>query len=110
MTRKKKGANLTYYWCPTLNNTSWDENMPCDVDVHKITDKKSGGGKKEEEELKKKLLIATRGHDFTGEDKKFQEKYNQQSYGMFESQPNKKNNTDCVQTLSHFNWFGLKKN
>lgn len=80
MTRKKKGANLTYYWCPTLKTTSWDENMPCDVDIHKILDNKSGGGKKEEEELRKKLLIATKSHDNDPMDgERFQRKMNELS-------------------------------
>ena len=80
MTRKKKGANLTYYWCPTLKTTSWDENMLCDTGVHKITDNKSGGGKKEEEELRKKLLIATKSQiEDPMEGERFQREMNELS-------------------------------
>ena len=102
MTRKKKGSNLEYYWCPTLKTTSWDKKMPCDVDVHKITDNKSGGGKKEEEELRKNMRMGF-------EDKKFQEKMNLASFGMFPSSPKKKENKDLVQKLKNFTLFNSKK-
>lgn len=86
MTRKKKGANLEYYWCPTLKTTSWDKKMPCDVDVHKITDNKSGGGKKEEEELRKKLLIVTKPHgDDPIDGERFQKKMNLAAQGKFDT-------------------------
>jgi hypothetical protein len=42
----KGGDPLTYYWCPSLNITSFDKDMPCDTDVHKIKGKVIKGGKK----------------------------------------------------------------
>lgn len=86
MTRKKKGANLTYYWCPTLKTTSWDENMPCDVDVHKITDNKSGGMKKEDEELLKKWVVVNKSHnDDQVSNESFQKKMDLASQGKFDT-------------------------
>ena len=43
---QKGGDPLTYYWCPSLNITSWDKKMLCDVDVHRIVGKDMKGGKK----------------------------------------------------------------
>ena len=107
MTRKKKGANLTYYWCPTLKTTSWDENMLCDTGVHKITDNKSGGGKKEEEELRKKLLIATKSQiEDPMEGERFQREMNELSN---KTNLKSSNPQTLVQTLSNFTWFGSKK-
>jgi len=40
----KGGDPLTYYWCPSLNITSFDKDMPCDTDVHKIEGKNMKGG------------------------------------------------------------------
>lgn len=102
MTRKKKGANLEYYWCPTLKTTSWDKKMPCDVDVHKITDNKSGGGKKEEEELRKKLLIVTKPHgDDPIDGERFQKKMNLAAQGKFDTKSKSKSVYEKV--------FGSKK-
>lgn len=40
----KGGDPLTYYWCPSLNITSFDKDMHCDTDVHKIKGKGMKGG------------------------------------------------------------------
>ena len=34
-TRKKRGGGH-YYYCPTTEQSAWNEDIPCDVDLHKV--------------------------------------------------------------------------
>lgn len=57
--RRKKGGEsgkYTYYWCPTLETTSYDPNMPCPEDVHAIDaeDYKPKGGKRRKKTRRKR--------------------------------------------------------